>query len=111
MLLEMHALNSDGGVLYLSWTPIGMNVFKVSRNKMLEARLVEYLSQFVKSAIDPMEVFAYRNKCQEPIASQITMEIKNIAKSTEPLAQWQSVTDKGAQLATRRIVSKIDGKV
>ena len=78
---------------------------------MLENRLVDYLSQFAQSAIDPGAKFSYRNNCQEPMAIQLTTEIKDMAKGNVPLAHWQSEIDKGAKLATRRIVNKIDSRV
>ena len=101
-------MDADGG-LYISWTPIGMTVFKITRNKTLEAKLVDYLSVFARSAMDSSIRFENRNNTCEPLAVQLTTEIKEKAELTLPLDHWQSEIDKHAKKATWRIVKKIDG--
>ncbi len=101
----MAALNADGA-LYISWTPVGAKVFKISRDKLYEVRLFEYLDNFTKQAVEKVP-FTQGNNCQEPRATQLTNVIKEMAKAVPLVFRCDSVVDKTAKLTTKHIVEKM----
>ena len=101
----MAALQADGA-LYISWTPVGATVYKIFRNKLYEARLLEYLQYFAKQAVQKLP-FKQGSNCQESTASSLTNDVKEMAKAVPIVASCSSVVDETAKLTTKHIVEKM----
>ncbi len=80
----MAALTADGA-LYISWTPVGATMFKISRNKLYEVRLFQYLAQFSQQAFKKLP-FKQGGNCQEALATSLTNEVKEMAKAVPMVA-------------------------
>ena len=106
MQMEIAAMNATGG-LFLSWTPIGMTVFKVGIQHFLEYRIKRYLEQFIKSAINPLANIEKGNKCQESLSGSIVNQVKETIEPILPVCRLTSVIEKSAKDHTRSIIMKI----
>ena len=86
---------------------IGVTAFKIQRDRLLEARLLEYLNGFAQNA-KANKLFDVKQLYKNPMATAICSAIKEQAKSFNVSARWSPCVDKTATLTTKRIIEKID---